>query len=316
MSKPIPTLENILELKIEPYKSILNLLRKFQEHGSANGLQQKHIRYALCKNHGNMHPYTAETLESFYKDSNYKPMLPSLIKKGIIAPNSITSRGDLNNHLAQLLRYGIISKKAHGKKIKYRLSKDNENLIYRYHNTRVINNYPSSSIIVDSKEPSYDKPFYINNMLYGFPIEYYKEIKEHLEVIDSHLEEISKIKDSIISRYYKKKLIELSRRYDNERLLKFVKDKHNIIWDIFHMVSFGEYDGYLHNLIECPLDVKCSNKTLEKIKEKDSFKDSFLVFLKEHFGLTEKKCNEFYDTALNSIIASDISFSRYPSFME
>ena len=111
MSRGIePTEENVFEN--EPYRSILNLITRFQDY-EKGAISQKHMRYALCKNYDiktsdnpkGLGKQTILEVKGFFGDK-----LDEMIKKGEIKTGIITSGGNLNTNYLRRLRKLKISK--------------------------------------------------------------------------------------------------------------------------------------------------------------------------------------------------------------
>ena len=133
------TIENVFE--IEPYRSVINLLNEFQSH--KEGIEQRHMRYALIKNHDkdNLWSSTQLELESFFGDR-----LQQLVNEGYIKPDCITSRNRLTNVLDTLLKMGIVQKgtlkRSRKKKFKYFLHPYYRAEIERRINKDILDDYP------------------------------------------------------------------------------------------------------------------------------------------------------------------------------
>jgi hypothetical protein len=187
------TLESIFKKSIEPYRSILNLLIRFQKHGKEEGLKQSHFRYALMRNHGDLNPYLMEEMRRFYLGREsvvVKDYLNPFIESGYITPNCVTSRSNLSNKLKRLLDMGVIYKDQRGKKDRYKITRDCRLKGLKVTHLKGIDDFKN---LYAYKE---------NGVVYGLSRGiFYKLSKEdgsrilrNLEDIDSKLKEIEKIK--------------------------------------------------------------------------------------------------------------------------
>jgi hypothetical protein len=183
------TKDNVFNRK--PYRSILNLLIEYQYY--KGGLEQKHFRYALIKNHdkNNFHEWTYIEMQSFFKDR-----LQSMFKQGLIDEGCITSRNSLNNFLTALCNLKAITRAKKGKKTKYTISKEYKLLGERIFNRQVFDWYKHLKVI--------EEPGGIKHYIYGLGEELYEsmskkdrnKLQEHIENITSNLFNI----DSIVKR--------------------------------------------------------------------------------------------------------------------
>ena len=115
MKKEI-TKETVFE--IEPYRSIINLLLEIKKLENdirderhkkfKDGIEQKHFRYVLIKDHDkeNLHKWTYKGLKCLFGDK-----LKKSIENGYIKEGCITSRNSLTNFLDRLLKMKVIKKK-------------------------------------------------------------------------------------------------------------------------------------------------------------------------------------------------------------
>jgi hypothetical protein len=97
MKRPI-TEESVLIT--EPYRSIINLLDAYSK-----GLQPKHIRFALIKDHDWLNPHDHKRCK---KDLGSK--LSRLYSSGKIKRDCVTSKVNLNHKLRTLVTIGVIFK--------------------------------------------------------------------------------------------------------------------------------------------------------------------------------------------------------------
>jgi hypothetical protein len=229
----IPTEDNIFELP--KYRSILNLLIGFQRH--KGGLEAKHLRYALIKNHDNLDKKTS--LKAFYGNA-----LDEMIKQGHIERDCISSKYNLNKKLNTLWELGVISYKYRKKRRVYTINKKFLKEGIRIFNKEVIDEYPIDEI-------SYvDDGTFRRYIIYGLEEETFKsnsrEIKKHLQEINKHIMEIEKFKDREWECWWREKLFRIDEfegtafdEMDIDKFIKFVDENSDKIYLAFitHMMK-------------------------------------------------------------------------------
>lgn len=229
MSKQPITLESVLYT--DPYFSIIYLLKEFQ---GRNGLTTLHFRYALCKDHGDIHPYSIATVEKDFENRL------DFLYDAYIERDCVSSRSNLSNFLKILLELNIITKKKLGKKTRYKLDNIFEQMLKRKEHIESMNEYSDLHSIQ-------------NTMIYGLPTKVYndlshqkkKELKDTISQIQVHLESIKRIRDKHIEGYridiFKQ---ELQTIVDNDLLYEYLKDKIMPLHDVIEFWSpFDEYEN-------------------------------------------------------------------------
>lgn len=186
------TKSNVWNDEHPQYKSILNLLIKFQDDAKGKGLQQKHFRYALCPNHDNINEYDMDRMKRFFGES-----LKKLIDEKEIVPDCISSRNNLTNFLDRLVNeLRMVKKLRRGKVCKYRMKDEYVNESYRMKNHRIIDRYELDWIA------SFKRDRY-NQIVYGIPKDLdipKKTIQTHLETIQKHIISLEKIRDDALDK--------------------------------------------------------------------------------------------------------------------
>jgi hypothetical protein len=188
--------------KLEPYRSILNLLIEYQEPNG--GLEAKHFRYALIKDHDkdNLHKWTYAGMQSFFGDR-----LLNLFNKGLVKKDCITSRNALNNFLTTLCNLKVISRTKRGKKVKYKISKVYSLLGERIFNKQAFDWYNNLKVIED------EIGMPVKHYIYGLNDEIYNSLsKEDRVKINQHL---GRITDNLfdIDQIIKKGCVTFIRQY-------------------------------------------------------------------------------------------------------
>ena len=130
-------------MNIEPYRSILTLLSEFQEK---NGLEFRHLRYALIKNHDGIYYNIRDITKAFYTKGNVSK-LDELIRNEEITPDCITSRYNLNNFLNRLIKIKVVKKIGRGKKPKYKIHPDFYKEVVRCRNIISIKSYVREEVV-------------------------------------------------------------------------------------------------------------------------------------------------------------------------
>lgn len=167
-----PTRDNVF--KREPYRSILNLLIAYPD-----GLEPKHFRYALCKNHDkdkfNIKTYTY--LEAFFKDK-----IEYLTKMKYIVEGCIKSKNVLSNFLKNMVDIEVIYLSDESKHI-YKISSDVALIGYRLMNKEAFDYYKHVMVRnIDDID---------SHLLYGFSDWLYNSLsKEDKDKMDTYLGEI------------------------------------------------------------------------------------------------------------------------------
>lgn len=173
-----PTRDNVF--KREPYRSILNLLIKYPD-----GLEPKHLRFALCKNHDEdkFNIKTYRYLEGFFmerKDNVFK--LEYLMKSNYIVEGCIKSKHILSNFLKNMVDIEVIHLSDESKHI-YKISGDVALIGYRLMNKDVFDCY--NNVMVRNIDDI------SSHLLYGFSNGLYGLLpKDDKDKIDTYLKEI------------------------------------------------------------------------------------------------------------------------------
>jgi len=228
------TVTKINVFQREPYRSIINLIIEFPR-----GLQQRHLRYALIKNNDGVKTTDIEMM--------LKPLLPKLIKKGIIAKNCVSSRQNLNKFVQKLSRMGILKQDNRYTMPRYKIDRT-----FRY--DKILNDLNSITkfhweqngymIYEDSKNPSTRTIIFDFEGNTTFEKKDYSQVvkdklKHHIEAINEHINEIEALK-----YYHRKSHYELFKKYSKYRVETPTK------WSIQDFTKYaigGEFNEDLGN---------------------------------------------------------------------
>lgn len=222
-----PTKENLMN--IPHYRSIINLLITFQDY--KDGLEQKHFRYALIKDHDKqtnsnlegLNNISIKEMEGFFKGD----IIKSLSDSEAIENNCITSRNNLNGFLNRLIELGVVNK---DKKGKYHIDKKCFLEGIRISNKRTLDYYPTEEIKEIKPKPTAREYQDIKNLIkeggsildkaddfesgfsyyiYGFSRNMYKDLShEERKIIMNHFNKIEEYYQEIqfiLAEYKEKK---------------------------------------------------------------------------------------------------------------
>jgi len=187
MVKPKMTIEKMLQK--EPYRSVINLMQiEYERHKQRyrdSGFQQKHLRYALIKDHDfrNFDRSTFDEIQRFFK-MRLQPMEAT----GKIKVGCITSKEHLNVVLKRMLSLGIITIDRRFKIRRYKVNKDIKGMGEKIRSVEQLNSYHEKYVF----------PFNYDDyslIFYGISKDVWHSLKENeRDLIRGH---INNIKDSL-----------------------------------------------------------------------------------------------------------------------
>ena len=229
--------------KIEPYRSILNLLSIFQKH--KGGMEQKHFRYALIHNHDLRTPQNKEGLdkwaiaecEGFFGNS-----IQFLVKSGLIKENCITSRNNLNGFLNRLLELKVVER---DKNSRYKIEKNIENECERIRCIDIINSYTPNHLIVANFNGIY------SHLMFGFDDDELisdkdlRDLIEYLKNIEVALKSIESLRIIYAFRLYINRIKEIVKDFGNENFKTLISHPYTCL-----AYYYGDYFGMDDELFE------------------------------------------------------------------
>lgn len=231
-------INTIWKRKIQPQYSILNLLIE----AKSNGLQAKHIRYALIENHdkNNLSDFTTRRVKQDFTRLNIN--LYELRHQGRIKKGCIPEGNSISNILKRLHDRDIIRKDKRFKNTRWKISLEYVNEGVRSNNKSTLDTYDTDNIMEYTRGDTQHVMYGVSKRIYyGLPRTDMFKVDGCINEIDSKLKEIWTI---IFNRYmmiWAKQLVKVLRSYSNLELVElFLKDDsfqhvfvviHNIIFD-------------------------------------------------------------------------------------
>jgi len=319
------TIENVF--KIEPYRSIINLLNEFQSH--KDGISQRHMRYALIPNHDkdNLHKNTIADMKGFFGDK-----LQLLVNEGYIKTDCITSRNRLTNVLDTLVHDLCIVKKgtlkwSKGKKIRYILHPWYRIEIERRINKDNFDEYPVGSVtnIPQGDMTTRYHTFYgINpDSISRWNTEEQQTLLDSMNSISELISKINMIKNKYTFADFVKLMRKASVEFEGSKeFIKAFSDNNflRIFCNLF-MYKFGNHKAYfisLHDLIGkqeiSDIEAEIQSEKLQNYHS-DFGKHMYDSLLFEEYGLDSDELWEFDNIAMSVINSLDntreISYSCY-----
>lgn len=238
-------INTIWKRKIQPQYSILNLLIK-----SPNGLQQKHIRYALIENQDKnyLSDFTSRRVEQDFTKLNIN--LFELQHQGRIKIGCIPEGNSISNILKRLHDRGIIRKDKRFKDTRWKISLEYANEGVRSNNKSTLDSYDTDNIFVHYLGNTEHCMYGVSKRIYfSLSKEDQSKVDGCINEIDSKLEEIWKIVGQRYIEIWKEKLTHQLDLYDNQELTDLILNDinighvliviHNLFFDTNYSIEIG-----------------------------------------------------------------------------
>jgi len=219
-------INTIWERNIQPQYSILNLLIE----AKSNGLQAKHIRYALIIDHdkGNLSDFTIRRVKRDFKDLNIN--LDELQQQGRIEIGCVPEGNSISNILKRLYDRGIIRKDKRFKNTRWKISLEYLNDGVRSNNKSTLDAYDTEHCMYGASKRIY----------YSLSREEKSKLDDCIYEIDSKLEEIWTIIFNGYMEIWVKQLCNALRSYGNLELVDLLSKDDSIqhVFMIIHNIIF------------------------------------------------------------------------------
>jgi len=219
-------INTIWERKIQPQYSILNLLIE----AKSNGLQAKHIRYALIIDHdkSNLSDFTIRRVERDFKDLNIK--LDELQQQGRIEKGSIPPGNSISNILKRLYLRNIIRKDKRFKNTRWKISLEYLNDGVRSNNKSTLDAYDTDNIMEYTRGDTQHVMYGVSKRIYlSLSREDQSKVDDCINEIDTQVKETRNI---VVNRYFEiwqMKITGLLDANDNQELKDLLLKDNNLI---------------------------------------------------------------------------------------